>query len=108
MDHLEEAAGGALAQMDRFCAGVRQILAEEVPVGAKTEKLRDFRETVLSEIEMLLGTFEEMAHRKEKDLMEQVARLRQLRDHVTVIRHGVLPMFTNPPRTDELGPPSRP
>ncbi len=108
MDHLGEAAGGALAQLDRFCAGVRQILAEEVPVGAKTEKLRDLRETVLSEIEALIGSFDVAAQNKEKDLMQQVARLRQLRDHVTVIRHGVLPMFTNPPRTDELGPPSRP
>jgi hypothetical protein len=100
MEHLEGTAGNLLGQMDQFHTGVRQIIAEDVPVGAKTEKLRQLREKVLSEIQALVGDFDQVAQDKEKELMEQMARLRQLRDQVTVIRHGVLPMFAEQPPRD--------
>ncbi len=100
MENIEETARGVLGQLDHFCAGVREIIVEELPVGAKTEKVTRLREKSLAEIEALTGTFDRAAQEKEKELMEQMARLRQLRDQVTVIRHGVLPMFTYQPRTD--------
>lgn len=98
MEHIEEAARGLMGQLDQFCEGVRQIIREDLPVGAKTEKVARLREKVLGEIEALSGTFDQAAQDKEKDLMEQMARLRLLRDHVSVIRHGVLPMFSYQPR----------
>jgi hypothetical protein len=99
MEHLEETAGSLLAQLDQFHTDVRQIIGEDVPVGAKTEKLRQLREKVFGEIQGLVGDFDQVAQNKEKELMEQMARVRQLRDQVTVIRHGVLPMFAyQPPR----------
>ena len=100
MEHIEEAARGLLSQLDQFCEGVRQIIREELPVGAKTEKVTRLREKVLSEIEALSGTFDQAAQDKERELMEQMARLRQLRDQVSVIRHGVLPMFSYQPRAN--------
>lgn len=100
MEHLEESARGMLAQLDRFCAGVREIIAEELPVGAKTEKVTRLREKALSEIHALTGSFDQAAQDKEKELMEQMARLRQLRDQAAVIRHGVLPMFGSQPRAE--------
>lgn len=100
MEQLEEAARGLLAQLDHFCNGVKEIIAEDVPVGAKTEKVTRLREKALAEIEALTGTFDQAAQNKERQLMEQMARLRHLRDQVTVVRHGVLPMFTFQPRSD--------
>ncbi len=100
MENIEETASGLTAQLDRFCAGVREIIAEELPVGAKTEKVARLREKALSEIQALSGGFDQAAQDKEKELMEQMARLRQLRDQVAVIRHGVLPMFIYQPRTE--------
>ena len=100
MEHLEENARGLMSQLDHFCAGVREIIAEELPVGAKTEKVARLRDKAVAEIEALSMGFDRAAQEKEKELMEQMARLRQLRDQVTVIRHGVLPMFTYQPRKD--------
>ena len=98
MEHIEEAARGLMGQLDQFCEGVRQIIREDLPVGAKTEKVGRLREKVLGEIEALSGSFDRSAQDKEKELMEQMARLRLLRDQVSVVRHGVLPMFSYQPR----------
>ncbi len=100
MAQIEEAAAGVLTQLDQFCAVVKQIIGEESPIGAKTEKIGQLWESELSEIEGLLRSFDEAAQDKEKELMEQMARLRQLRDQVTVIRQGVLPMFSHQVRTE--------
>ncbi len=100
MDPIEEAVGGALGQLDQFYGGVRQIIAEDLPIAAKMEKVKRLRGKVLGEIEGLIGNFDQVAQSKEKELVEQLARLRQLRDQVTVIRQGVLPMFTYQPRID--------
>ena len=93
MEPLEEAAGGALTQLDQFWAGMREILDGEMATGAKMEKIRRLREKAVSKIEGLLKNFEQAAQKKEKELTEQMVLLRQMRDQVTVIRHGVLPLF---------------
>lgn len=100
MDNLEEATRGLLGQLDEFCGDMKQIIMEESPVGFKTEKVSRLREKILGEIETLTVSFEQQAQEKEKDLMAQMARLRQLRDQVSVIRHGVMPMFGSQPRTE--------
>ena len=53
MENLEENARGLMSQLDRFCAGIREVIAEELPVGAKTEKVARLREKALAEIEAL-------------------------------------------------------
>jgi hypothetical protein len=100
MENLEESAQALLIQLDQFTAGVRQLMAEELPVGAKTEKVARLREEACRHLESLIGQFEQAAQTREKDLMAEMARLRQLRDQVTVVRHGVLPMFTHPMRRE--------
>ena len=100
MERLEGTAGNLMAQLDQFHAGVRQIIGEEMSVGAKTDKVKQLRDKVLGEIQALVADFDQVAQNKEKELMEQMARLRQLRDQVTVIRHGVLPMFADQPPRD--------
>lgn len=100
MEHMEEAAGGVMAQLDQFYAGVRRLIADELPLMAKVDKVKQLREKALNEIEALIRNFDQTAQDKEKELMEQLARLRQLRDQVTVIRQGVLPMFAHHSRRE--------
>ncbi len=89
LERIEETARGLLAQPDRFWAGVRQIIAEDLPVEAKTEKVTRLREKVFGKIEALLAKFDEEDRAKEKELQDQMARLRQVRQQVTVIRHAM-------------------
>jgi hypothetical protein len=101
MRQIEDAAAGVLARPDHFFAVVKQIVEEEeAPAGAKTDKIKQLREGMLGEIEGLLRDFDQAAQDREKDLMDQMARLRQLREQVTVIRQGVLPMFASQPRSE--------
>lgn len=106
MDTPEQAAQEILAQLDQFCAGVRQILAGGTPVGGKMQEIVQLREKVLRELKGRIDTFAQWAQDREREVLEQLARLRQSRDQVTVIQHGVLPMFTFQPGRDGQGHPA--
>jgi hypothetical protein len=51
---IEDAAAGVLARPDHFFAVVKQIVEEEAPVGAKTDRIKQLRGGMLGEIEGLL------------------------------------------------------
>lgn len=100
MDQIEGALGSVLAQVDQFYGGVKQILTEDGPVGTKVEKAKQMWEFVQREVEALLQNVEQAAQDREKELMDHMARLQQLRDNVTFIRHCILPTLALPPQTD--------
>ncbi len=70
MRQIEDGAAGVLTELDHFYAVVKQIVEEEAPVGAKTDKIRQPREGVLREIEGLLRNFDRAALDREKEPMD--------------------------------------
>jgi len=92
---LEEVARTVLHGFERYTARVRKILAEDVPVGVKTDRVARLREELGGEYAAILQRLDQEEQGTKKALLGQLARLRQLRDLAMLIRDGVLPMFAS-------------
>lgn len=94
MERLQQMTAGPLHLMDKFRQELLAILEERrIPLQEQQNRISQLREQIRQEGETHLDAFERESQEMEKDLLQKMEQLKDLRQRASLIRRVFASMF---------------